>query len=456
MKAIETVKAFIAQHGLMETDKLYLVAVSGGADSVCLLLMLQQLGYHVEAVHCNFHLRGDESDRDEAFVKNLCKEHNITLHITHFDTKSYAALHQVSIEMAARTLRYHYFEQLCNDLNADGICVAHHRDDSVETILMNLMRGTGIHGLCGIRPRRDYIIRPLLCLSRADIEQWLCEQHRTFVTDSTNHLADVQRNFLRLDIIPRLQQRWPAANKSLMTTARRLTEAAKVYDAATKVALAKLIKNHNPHESHKTNETNETNKPHIICIAELLAEPSPESILFEWLSPLGFQSDVIELIADRLPQLNEGRTWQSQTHELTVHQKHLLVQHRLQTQRPTLHIPETGTYVYDQNEHFRFSIEEGRQLDTDPNTCCLDADKITFPLTIRPITQGDRFQPLGMEGSRLVSDYLCDQKYSLFQRRMQLVITDPSDRIIWLVDQRPCHSLRLTDNTTRTFVINHF
>ena len=187
-----------------------------------------------------------------------------------------------------------------------------------------------------------------------------------------------------------------------------------------------------------------------------MAEPSPESILFEWLSPLGFQSAVIEQIAYRLPFLGEGRTWQSETHELTVHQQQLLVQPRQKTLRPTLRIPETGNYVYDQTEHFSFTIIEGRQLDTNPHVCCLDADKVAFPLTIRPVTQGDRFQPLGMEGSRLVSDYLCDKKLSVFQRRMQLVVTDQTDRIVWLVNERPCHPLRLTDNTTRTLIINHF
>ena len=156
------VSDFIAKHQLLSPDDLHLVALSGGADSVALLLILQQLGYRIEAAHCNFHLRDDESDRDEEFVKSLCKKQNIKLHLIHFDTKEYALLHQVSIEMAARELRYGYFRQLCQDIGAASVCVAHHRDDAVETLLMNLLRGSGIHGLTGIRPKNE-LHRTRLC-----------------------------------------------------------------------------------------------------------------------------------------------------------------------------------------------------------------------------------------------------------------------------------------------------
>ena len=429
----------------MDADGLYLVAVSGGADSVCLLLMLQQLDYHIEAVHCNFHLRGAESDRDEQFVKDLCHRHNIPLHLTHFDTTVYTELHQVSIEMAARQLRYHYFEQLRHDLGADGICVAHHRDDSVETILLNLMRGTGIHGLCGIRPRRDHILRPLLCLSRTDIEQWLDEQQQTYVTDSTNRQDDVQRNFLRLDVIPRLRERWPSMADSITSTARRLTEAVKVYEAAMQHTLQRLVAENR------------------LPIEALLQEPSPESVLYEWLSPLGFTPAVIEQVARRLADAHEGstwqsatlegRTWQSANHELAVHQGHLLVQPLSAANRPTLRVPETGTYVYDTDERFRVSISDGHVIDRRPNVCCLDADTVAFPLIIRPTRPGDRFQPLGMKGTRLVSDYLCDRKLSVFDRRRQLVVTAADGHILWLVGHRPAHPYRVTELTKRTLNI---
>ena len=175
---VERVSKYILQHHLMEMDKKYLLALSGGADSVCLLLILKQLGYSIEAVHCNFHLRGEESDRDEQFCVSFCEKQQVPLHLIHFDTREYAALHHLSIEMAARELRYHYFAALCRDLQSDGVCVAHHQDDSVETVLMNLIRGTGVHGLTGIAPlsilESDLkVIRPLLCMTRDEIEQFL-------------------------------------------------------------------------------------------------------------------------------------------------------------------------------------------------------------------------------------------------------------------------------------------
>lgn len=176
---LSKVKTYITQHNVVRATGHYLVALSGGADSVALLLTMQDMGFHIEAAHCNFHLRGEESDRDEQFCKNLCERRGVSLHLAHFDTRGYAALHHVSIEMAARSLRYAYFQNLCKDLSLDGICVAHHRDDSVETVLLNLVRGTGVHGLRGILPVNGNVLRPLLCVSRADIINYLGCKNKT-------------------------------------------------------------------------------------------------------------------------------------------------------------------------------------------------------------------------------------------------------------------------------------
>ena len=188
---------FITRHQMLNSRHRYLVALSGGADSVCLLRVLSSLGYEVEAVHCNFHLRGEESDRDEQFCEQLCKEQNTPFHRVHFDTQTFADLHHLSIEMAARELRYQYFHQLSQSIDIQGVCVAHHLDDNVETVLMNLVRGTGIHGLTGMRPSsflpvktaegegsRVLLLRPLLCVSRQEIEDYLSDCGATFVTDS--------------------------------------------------------------------------------------------------------------------------------------------------------------------------------------------------------------------------------------------------------------------------------
>ena len=435
MKTQEIVKKYIEQHQLLHPEGRYLVAVSGGADSVCLLLLLQRLGYHVEAVHCNFHLRGDESNRDEDFVKQLCKDNNIILHLTHFYTTEYANIHKVSIEMAARELRYRYFEQLRCDLGYQDVCVAHHSDDNVETVLMNLLRGTGIRGLQGIQPRNGHIVRPLLCISRTDIEAWLAAHQASYITDSTNLKDDILRNHLRLNIIPMLRQMVPAASQNISATIRRMSEALKVYDAATTDALQQL-------GAHKG----------VVDIAQLSHEPSPESLLFEWLSPCGFNGITIENISQHLDNPQSGRLWSSDTHDVCIHRGQLLLCLR-HSVLPTLRVPEPGTYVYTEKQKYRFSIVDEWAISRHSHTATLDADAVQFPLTIRPVQEGDRFTPYGMKGSKLVSDFLTDRHVSVIEKRRQLVVVDAEDHIVWLVGHRPDAHFCITDDTKKALVI---
>ena len=239
---VDQVRHFAHHHQLFTPGGKYIIALSGGADSVSLLLVLKHLesefGITLEAAHCNFHLRGDESLRDEEFCKQLCRRLHVPLHLVHFDTHAYADLHHVSIEMAARDLRYAYFEQLRRDIHAHDICVAHHRDDSVETLLLNLVRGTGLRGLRGIQPRNAHIIRPLLSHSRQQIEQYLDALGESYVTDSTNLHNDVKRNKIRLNIIPLLRELNPSVSQSIFETSLRVTEALKVFDEAIQHAIA--------------------------------------------------------------------------------------------------------------------------------------------------------------------------------------------------------------------------
>ena len=239
---VNQVRHFAHHHQLFTPGGKYIIALSGGADSVSLLLVLKhlesELGITLEAAHCNFHLRGDESLRDEEFCKQLCRRLHVPLHLVHFDTHAYADLHHVSIEMAARDLRYAYFEQLRRDIHAHDICVAHHRDDSVETLLLNLVRGTGLRGLRGIQPRNAHIIRPLLSHSRQQIEQYLDALGESYVTDSTNLHNDVKRNKIRLNVIPLLRELNPSASQSIFETSLRVTEALKVFDDAIQRSIA--------------------------------------------------------------------------------------------------------------------------------------------------------------------------------------------------------------------------
>ena len=430
---LSKVADFIEKHDLLSKEDLHIVAVSGGADSVALLLVLKQLGYRVEAAHCNFQLRSDESNRDEMFVQNLCKENDVPLHIIHFDTKFYAETHQVSIEMAARELRYRYFEQLRQDIGAADISVAHHRDDAVETLLMNLLRGTGIHGLTGIRPHNGHIVRPLLGVNRKEIEEFLDSIGQSYVTDSTNLVDDVVRNKLRLNVLPQMKMINPKAADGIYRTAQRMAEAEKVFDAAIQSAKKRVSMSDGSIE-----------------ISALKQEPSPEYLLFEMLKPLGFSPDSIEQIATCLDGPT-GRYFSSETHELVFDRGRLIIQER-QTTQSDLRIPEPGTYIYGQ-QRLRIEQQEGAQISKDAAVATLDAALVAFPLILRPVCEGDRFVPFGMTESRLVSDYLTDIKVNLLDKRRQLVVCDAKEAIVWLVGRRTDNRFRISNDTKTTLRI---
>lgn len=418
----------------MSPDNKHLVALSGGADSVALLRLLLRLGYKVEAVHCNFQLRGDESQRDERFVRQLCQQLQVPLHLVHFDTHTYATLHKLSIEMAARELRYRYFDQLRADTGADAVCVAHHRNDSVETVLMNLLRGTGIHGMVGIRPRNGHIVRPLLCVSRSELEEYLADLGQDFVTDSTNLVADVVRNKIRLRLIPLLEELTPAAVENISTSAAHLAEAEKLYNAAVEERLADIADGD------------------AIDIRQLLSLPSPESILFELLRRYGFSSEQSTTIFHRL-NAPTGRLFSSPTHDLLIDRGRLLIEQHL-SPLPPLTIPEPGTYVLGDDRRLHVQITDGIDMSRSPQRATLDADKVTFPLTLRPLVQGDRFIPFGMKGSRLVSDYLTDRKRTLFDKRRQLVLTNANGQIVWLIGERTDNRFRIEPDSRRTLSVS--
>lgn len=460
------------------------MALSGGADSVSLLFVLKhlehELGISVEAAHCNFHLRGAESVRDEEFCKQLCERLSVPLHLIHFDTQAYADLHRVSIEMAARDLRYGYFENLRRDIEAQDICVAHHRDDSVETVLLNLVRGTGLRGLRGIQPRNGNIIRPLLSLSRKDIVQYLDALGESYVTDSTNLHNDVKRNKIRLDVMPLLRELNPSVSQSIFESSLRVGEALKVFDEAMKRSIADVItptsgctcsgctcpKCTNQPVRKCTNQpllvqqsllhqqrcTLQANHPLTISIDRLKQQPSPEYTLHEILSPRGFTSAQIDQIYGSLDSCSAGKIIASDSHELAFDRGSLLVQPKTNVADAvrSMRIPETGTYVFSDSLKIKVAAEDcgDDYVPSRAADCvCLDASDIKFPLTLRHIEQGDRFVPFGMNGMKLVSDYLTDRKKNVFEKRAQLVVTDAQQRIVWLVGERTDNRFRITPHT---------
>ena len=459
---INRIETYIKKEGLLSRNGLHLVALSGGADSVALLRVLLALGYRVEAAHCNFHLRGDESDRDEQFVKNLCQQNDVQLHLIHFDTAEYASLHQVSIEMAARELRYRYFNQLRQDIEAETVCVAHHRDDAVETFLMNLLRGAGIHGLTGIRPRNGHIVRPLLCVSRQDILQYLDSIGQDYVTDSTNLVDDVLRNKIRLRLIPLLNQLSPAASDNIARSAAYLSESEKVYNEFCSAwgrtrGLSLLCeageaqgRSALPLATEGTQELPqcaEGNMPLLsLPISDIKSSPSPLCLLHELLSPLGFNRSQIDQLIDSLDSTS-GKEFSSPSHTLVIDRDRIVVE-PISSPLPPLHIPEPGNYRTS-DQHL-LKVESTSFITISKTTYCatIDLSKVQFPLTLRPVREGDAFCPFGMTGRRLVSDFLTDLKRSLLEKRRQLVVTDATDTILWLVGLRTDNHFRVTPDTT--------
>ncbi|MCR5179728.1 MAG: tRNA lysidine(34) synthetase TilS [Bacteroidaceae bacterium] len=441
-----------------------LVALSGGADSVCLLLALQELGYRVEALHVNFELRGAESDGDEAFCRRLCRSHDIPLSVRHFRTRSYAQRHAISLEMAARQLRYDWFREQMKERGAVAICVAHHRDDNIETLLLNLVRGTGLRGLAGMKSEslREgmRLLRPLLRLSRKDIEEWLKERGQTWVTDSTNLQADVaQRNFVRLRLLPLLEELNPRVREVLDEDIRHFEEAEKIYDGAVNRALAEI---------HADKGS--------VDVASLKKEVAPRTLLHEWLHPLGFNSAQIQEVAEGLDGAS-GSIWESPTHRLLRDRGRLLLQpsegaaakENMDTKEGTglplrstpvtaeeVVLPLDGLFVASDEVRLlvrRQAVQTGDfTVPRDKRSACFDLEKLQLPLTIRRVRQGDRMQPFGMEGTRLISDLLTDAKLSLFERERQLVVLS-ADRIVWLVGLRAAAGGEIDESTRHAMTI---
>ena len=421
------------------------MALSGGADSVCLLLKMIEEGRSVEAVHCNFHLRGDESDRDEAFVVSLCERLGVPLHRVHFDTREYAALHKVSIELAARELRYRYFEQLRRDIGAEAIMVAHHRDDNVETVLMNLVRGTGIRGMAGIRPVNGHILRPLLDMSRKDIEDYLKKKGETYVTDSTNLEDDATRNKFRHHVIPLLQSLNPKASENIHSTSLHIAEAEKILSWAIQEAKRSVF-------SVEPSSA-------IIDVSSLLSFVSPSYLLNEICRDYGFTPSQSEDMLAASSSSHVGATFLSPSHiaAIATVAGSLCIQIAPKTAlQKEYRLPEPGIYRLSDGISLRLEntpITERFRISKSPDVSTIDVNKVKFPLTLRPIRQGDRFTPFGMKGTKLVSDYLTDIKCSVIDRQRQLVIQDATGMIIWLVGRRTNEKCRIDSSSNAALTI---
>ena len=452
------IEHYIEQEQLPSAPASVIVAVSGGADSVALLHVLVELGYNVCVAHCNFRLRGTESERDELFVRNLANEWNVPIRIQRFQTRQIAQTEGISIEMAARRLRYAWFEQLRQKEGADWIAVAHHLDDSIETLLINLVRGTGIRGLTGIKPRQGRIIRPFLCVFRSEIEQYLTEKRISFLVDSTNLENDYIRNRFRNKVIPMLEEINPAARNSLAKDILHFRAAEKIYDAHIRQLRDQCL--------------SVMDSTVRIDGTRLLAASSCETLLFEWIGEWGFSFSQCTDIIRALRQKQSGRRFYTKSleqdrSEVTTHMPpstkqvlqenrsiHLIVDRNfvlIDTAPKDEHVLSSIPDILHGEEAGKFEIEELNSLpnptERNPKVAYFDRDTLEFPLTLRRWQCGDMFCPFGMNGKKKkVSDMMVDAKRSLFEKEQQLVMLSGDD-IIWVVGLRSDERYRVRENT---------
>ena len=431
------VERFIQRHGLLTGKRLVLVGLSGGADSVALLGVLVRLGYPCRALHCNFHLRGDESDRDEVFARQFADSLGVPFLKVDFDTRGYAAIHQESIEMAARSLRYRWFEEQRQAFDAEAIAVAHHRDDSVETLLMNLLRGSGIRGLGGIRPRNGQVVRPLLAVSRAEIEEWLQTQGWGYVTDSSNLSDAYTRNFIRLRVLPLLEQLNPAARETIARSAAHLSAAEQLYAYTVEEARKAVF---------VTADS--------LSIEALMRYPSPETLLYEWLRPLGFSRIVVGELFESLTGLS-GKQFYSATHQVLKDRDRLYI---APLQEPSawqpIEIP-VATGELTQPLRLSFQLMERTsdfQLERASDTAYFDAEKLPGRLTLRLPQTGDWFVPFGMRGRKKLSDFFADQKMNRWEKLRQPLLC-AGESIVWVVGRRTDDRFRVGEETKMIFSV---
>ena len=427
----------IKQQNLLTPNSTLIVGLSGGADSVVLLYILKQLGYNCIAAHCNFHLRGEESLRDELFAGRFAESLQIPFRKIDFDTESYANRQGVSIEMAARELRYDWFEKLRNELNAEAILVGHHQNDSIETFLLNLIRGTGIRGLTGIKPKSGYIVRPLLCLTKEEILSFIRSEGLDYVTDSSNWHDDYVRNKIRLNILPAMKEINPSVENAILRTMENLQQARSIYDSDIELAGKEVF----------------DEDKRCISIPRLLSYIEPEALLYEILKPFGFNPTVVgEIILSLAGQ--SGKEFYSQDFKLIKDREQLLLATRQNIPEQYYEIAKEDTLLHHPLQlslHFTQNTP-GFEIIKDKNITYFDARQLKFPLILRNWKSGDKFVPFGMQGSRKLSDYFNDKKYSKIDKK-QVWLLCSGDDIIWIVGERPDNRYRITTSTQEICIV---
>jgi len=424
---------YISDNHLFNQADTILVGVSGGIDSVVLLDLLDKSGFSVAIAHCNFRLRGTESDGDERLVGELARKYDVPLFKTSFETNDYAQENKISIEMAARDLRYQWFETIRSSHHFDCIAVAHHRDDQLETFFLNLARGTGLSGLTGMKPVNGKIVRPLLFASRDEIEKYRHENFLDFREDSSNQSLDYQRNKIRHTLLPVMDTLNPSFRDGLIRTMTYLEDVSKICDAAIQQNWERVA-------VRKGNE-------YLISIAELKLLDPLSTYLFEFLKSFGFNSPVVSDIVTSIDGIS-GKQVVSQSYRL-VRDRDSLILSPLKTENKKQFYIEEGMKELAYPVHLKISVSEKKdkfRISDSRFVACIDRDHIQFPLMIRRWQQGDYFKPLGMNGFKKISDFFIDLKFSLPEKENVWILAN-GEQVVWIIGHRLDDRYKITPGT---------
>ncbi|WP_026462865.1 tRNA lysidine(34) synthetase TilS [Adhaeribacter aquaticus] len=435
----DKVLAFCEHHQLFTTTDKIVVAVSGGIDSVVLCDMLSKLKMDFGIAHCHFGLRAEEADADELFVKKLAKKYNVPFYSEHFNTKEYAEQEQLSIQMAARLLRYTWFEKIRQQYGYQYIATAHHQNDAAETILLNLTKGTGIAGLHGIPAKNNKIIRPLLCLTKDDIYDYVTSHQLIWREDSSNESTKYQRNLIRQEVIPVLKQINPNLENTLSQTVEKIKGAEAIFQ--------KYI------QEVKTASVTEKPEATYIDITALNGVTALPVVLFEILKAYNYNYEVVQNIVESFTAIS-GKTFESPTHILVKDREQLVITGKNLGAFGSYEIAEETTIFEAEELMLGLARKEatGYKIPRSRKIAALDAELLQFPLKVRTWKEGDWFVPLGMNGKKKISDFLIDEKIPAnLKPKIKVITSDKS--IVWIIGYRPDNRFKVTDKTNTVLEI---
>jgi tRNA(Ile)-lysidine synthase len=441
MTMLARFRTYINRCNLIADGDKVILALSGGIDSMVLADLLLKTEMEFVAAHCNFHLRGEESDGDEQFVREFAERKRVKLFVKHFDTEQYAEEKRVSIEMAARDLRYAWFEELRQQLGYDKIAVAHHADDQAETFFINLLRGAGLRGLKGMQPQNGVIIRPLLWASREQIHQYAIDNQITWREDHTNAESVYLRNKIRNQLLPVFDELHPEARQGLYKSLEHLSAENELYRVLLNDKLAQIVEY----------DGDIQRLPFLDNVGPSTGSGTSSlafQLLFEWLRQYGFNTDQCCFIYEAIGT-GIGNHYYSPTHQVVIGRDDLQLSEIKEQNDDEIQIG-TGEEEILSPVHLRLSRlskNDDFVIDQSSEVAQLDLDKIRFPLILRHWRQGDRFHPLGMKGSKLLSDFFVDQKFTEWQKQNAWLLTNAEGDILWVVGFRIDNRFKVTSET---------